>query len=203
MPGSLMRLLDSVVRSGLPSILVVNGRGTVSVYPRQHCYVTDVQDWDSVDTASGDEIRVSPSTWDAPPDDAQPLEELEWRLAYRDALRHGDLDAHALLHLKSWPNLPRLPDELVEPVARICALLWRKPTVGYLIPRVLDLPADQVAHVLRVLQAFGHVSGPSVAAADAAAGLATAADAGTDVPAPVGATIASRFLQRLLRLQAA
>lgn len=202
MPGLLMRLLDGVVRSGMPSILVVDGRGTVSVYPQQHCYVTDVQDWDGVYSASREDIQVRPSTWGAPPDDAQPLEELQWRLAYHDAQRDGNLDAHSLLHLKSWPNLTRLPEELIEPVTRICALLWRKPTVGYLVARVLDLHTDEVMHVVRALQTFGHVSRP-LAVADMSQSATGAGDAETPVPGPGTATIASRFLQRLLRLRAA
>jgi len=204
--GSLMRSLDAAVRSGVPTNFVVSGRGTVSVYPRQHCYVSDVLDWDSVYTATRDEVRVSPSTWGAPPPDAQPLEELQWRLAYHDARQedpsHAGLE---LLHLASWPNLTRLPEELIEPVTCICALLWRKPTVGYLLARVLDLPGDRVAHVVRVLQMFGHVNRPVVAAKGNAAPAAPAApDVSTDPPPGPGAiTTASRFLERLLRLQAA
>lgn len=201
MPGSLMRLLDAVTRSGIPSTLVVNGRGTVSVYPRQNCYVTDVQDWDNVDAEHGEGIRVMPSTWDAPPGDAQPLEELQWRLAYQDARREDDSDAHALLHLQSWPNLTRLPEELIEPATRICALLWRKPTVAFLLPRLLDLPADLVRSVLCALQTFGHVNRPPAPSSQAARPVApTAPEPPSRGAAP---TIATRFLQRLLRLPGA
>jgi hypothetical protein len=200
--GFLMHLLDGAVRSGRPTLLVVDGRGTVSVYPSQHCYVTDVQDWDSVYTASREQIQVRPSTWCGPPGDAQPLEELQWRLAYHDAHWEEGLAAHVLLHLKSWPNLTRLPEELIEPVTRICALLWRKPTVGYLVARVLDLPPEQAGHLLHVLQAFGHVSRPSIAATVAAADAGGAPEAEMAVP-PAVSTFASRFLQRLLRTQAA
>jgi hypothetical protein len=200
LPGSLMRSLDAAVRSGLPTIFVVMGRGTVSVYPRQHCYVSDVQDWDSVYTAASEDIRVAPSTWGTPPQNAQPLEELQWRLAYHDAAQAGTVDSsHALLHLQHWPNLTQLPEELIEPVTRICALLWRKPTVGYLVARVLDLPSDRVAYVVRVLQMFGHVNQPLTASNGPIAEAANDAAA----PQPAKASTASRFFKRLLRLQSA
>lgn len=200
MAGSLMRSLDAAVRSGLPTIFVVMGRGTVSVYPRQNCYVSDVQDWDSVYTAASEDIQVSPSTWGTPPQNAQPLEELQWRLAYHDAAQEGtNVAAHALLQLQHWPNVTQLPEELVEPVTRICALLWRKPTVGYLVSRVLDLPPDRTAHVVRVLQMFGHVSRPAAVAPENISPLAI----DTTEQAPAMASTASRFYKRLLRLATA
>lgn len=199
LPGSLMRSLDAAVRSGLPTIFVVTGRGTVSVYPRQHCYVSDVQDWNSVYAAASEDIRVAPSTWGTPPLNAQPLEELQWRLAYHDAAQSGAIHSdHALLHLEHWPNLTQLPEELIEPVTRICALLWRKPTVGYLVARVLDMPADRASHVLHVLQVFGHVNRPA-----SAAQASTPDTAGEPAPIAATASTASRFLKRLLRLRSA
>ena len=62
-----------------------------------------------------------------------------------------------MIRLQSWPNLTRLPLDLVAPVTQICALLWRKPAVGFLIPRVLDADSAQVFALLEVLQGFGHV----------------------------------------------
>ncbi|WP_119157121.1 hypothetical protein [Caldimonas tepidiphila] len=67
-----------------------------------------------------------------------------------------------LFGLVSWPNLTRLPQELAVPAARICGLLWHKRTAGALIPRVLDLPAGEVAVLLQVLLALGHVEAAGV-----------------------------------------
>lgn len=166
--GSLMRSLDDAVRQGRPSQLSIEGSGTVSVYPRQFCYVTDIQDWETVYAVGSERIHVHPTAWGTPPDTALPLEELRWRAAYHDhwpAPPDQPALGHDLVALNTWPNLPRLPEELLAPVARVCALLWRKPTVGYLIPRVLQLPAHQAFTLLKVLQAFGHVTAPGLSVA--------------------------------------
>jgi hypothetical protein len=63
-----------------------------------------------------------------------------------------------LLQLVSWPNVTRLPDELVIPVTRICALLWKKPTVGYLVPRILDASPQQTHALLQLLRDMRHVA---------------------------------------------
>ena len=159
--SSLMRSLDHAVRQGNPAQLLIGGTGSVSVYPRQHCYVSDINDWDAVYMASAEQIRLGPAPWAAPPAGAMPLEELQWRAAMHSAqlevARRGqNAVPRALIHLVSWPNLTRLPGDLVGPVTRICALLWRKPTVGYLVVRLLDLPPEQVAAVLRALRSAGH-----------------------------------------------
>lgn len=98
----------------------------------------------------------------APPAHALPLSELHWRSAYYGALAHQSPESASwdLFQLASWPNLSRLPEELVVPVTRICALLWRKPTVGFLVPRVLAMPAPQTLALLAVLSDLGHVVKP-------------------------------------------
>lgn len=63
---------------------------------------------------------------------------------------------HVLLRLQRWPNLSRMPAEAdLRITARVCALLARQPTVGFFIPRLLNLPRDEVAPVLAVLQRQG------------------------------------------------
>jgi hypothetical protein len=159
--GSLMRTLDHAVRQGNPAQLLIGGTGSVSVYPRQHCYVTDIIDWDAVYMAGAEQIRLGPALWAAPPAGALPLEELQWRAAMHsaqaDVARSQQPVPRALVQLVSWPNITRLPDELAAPVTRICALLWRKPTVGYLVVRMLDLTPERAGVLLRALRAFGHV----------------------------------------------
>jgi hypothetical protein len=210
-PASLMWSLDRAVRLGDPAQLMIGGSGTVSVYPRQHCYVSDIRDWDAVYAASMAQIRVAPATWGTPPPDALPLEELQWRAAFHTALaeqQSGAAVSHQLVHLLFWPNLTRLPEELIEPVTRICALLWRKPTVGYLVARVLELPQDRTAVILRVLQMFGHVMLPR--ADEPAAGHAACAQRSPAAdsqamaePARAADGMVSRLWKRLLRMQEA
>lgn len=164
--GSLMWSLQCAVRSGLPAQLMIGGSGTVSVYPRQQCYVSDILDWEAVYAASLPQIRVAPASWEVPPPGALPLEELQWRAAFHGAACEMAPQAQlprGLVQLVSWPNVTRLPEELIEPVTRICALLWRKPTVGFLIPRVLELPPERAAAIVRVLQMLGHAHAPGTA----------------------------------------
>jgi hypothetical protein len=71
-----------------------------------------------------------------------------------------DPSSQRLIHLLFWPNLSRLPAEFVAPVTRICALLWCKPTVCFLVPRVLKTPLQETSALLCVLQEFGHVTSP-------------------------------------------
>lgn len=62
-----------------------------------------------------------------------------------------------LVYLKSWPAIPELPEDLAACVTRVCALLAHKPTVGFLVGRVLDLGEDESRRVLQLLHRFGHV----------------------------------------------
>lgn len=172
--------LDRAVGLFSPSVLRVDGCGSISVYPQQNCYVTDIHDWESVFSSGSGQFQVSPMLWVVPPEGALPLSELHWRAAYRhvsDQLVSSESVTRELVQLVSWPNLSRLPEELVVPVTRICALLWRKPTVGFLVPRVLDAPGLETAVLLEVLQGFGHVASvrtlperPEIAQNETAAG---------------------------------
>jgi len=72
------------------------------------------------------------------------------------ATRRVELLDQELLRLRRWPNLTRLPPDVdVGLAARICALLGRKPTVGFLVARMLDLPHARVAPQLAKLRAMG------------------------------------------------
>lgn len=155
----LTNALHHAASQGVPSLFQIDGCGSVSVYPHQHCYVTDIQDWEAAYRSHSGQITIKPVPWGMPPDGALPLMELQWRAAYHGALRNKQfgVEPNDLVRLRSWPNLTRLPPELVAPVTQICALLWRKPAVGFLIPRVLEADLTRVGALLEVLQAFGHI----------------------------------------------
>lgn len=155
----LSNALQRATSHGVPSLFQIDGCGSVSVYPKQNCYVTDIQDWDAAYQSHPEQFTIKSVPWGTPPSGALPLMELEWRAAYHCALWNlqSEVEVNDLIRLQSWPNLTRLPLELVAPVTQICALLWRKPAVGFLIPRVLDADAMQVRALLGVLQGFGHI----------------------------------------------
>lgn len=160
--SSLSGWLDRAMQRDVPTVLKLNGMGSISVYPRQQCYISDVADWGEVFASPGIQFSEAPAMHHPSLDNAHPLSELQWRAAYHVVLANGSPESVTwdLFQLVSWPNLSRLPEELVEPVTRICALLWRKPTVGFLVSRVLAMPAHQALAVLTVLRDQGHVVSP-------------------------------------------
>lgn len=91
----------------------------------------------------------------APADGWLTLDDLTARLSDRSTGWSRAMLDQQLLALVSWPDLTRWPHLEVQSLARICALLSRKPTVGFLVPRVLALPAPQTQTQLLLLYANG------------------------------------------------
>lgn len=63
----------------------------------------------------------------------------------------------SVLQLASWPPLSDLLLETAPDITRICALLARKPSVGMLIPVILDIPPQVTYSLLDTLYAKGHI----------------------------------------------
>jgi len=63
----------------------------------------------------------------------------------------------SLLHLVSWPSLTHLPEDLQPTVARICALLARRPTTGSLLPVLLGRSEARVFPLIEALRLCGHL----------------------------------------------
>lgn len=62
-----------------------------------------------------------------------------------------------VLHLASWPPLHHLLQDSAPHLARICALLARRPSAGMLIPLMLDMPPQIAYPLLETLHAGGHI----------------------------------------------
>jgi hypothetical protein len=90
----------------------------------------------------------------------------------------------ALLQLSGWPPLTRLPPEADrETVARLCALLACKPTMGFMVGPLLALPLERVRPALATLYRHGCLRMLSVAVlADAAAEEGPGATVPGDLP---------------------
>lgn len=69
---------------------------------------------------------------------------------------------YSVLKLYSWPELSRVPSDLVLDAARVCALLAVRPTSAPLIARLLDLPRERVAHIVELLHLYGHLDGSAM-----------------------------------------
>lgn len=62
-----------------------------------------------------------------------------------------------ILHLVSWPSLHLLLGSSAPQITRICALLARRPSVGMLIPVILNLPPHIVHPLLETLHTKGYI----------------------------------------------
>lgn len=165
------QVLNQVAQQNNAVALHIPGCGGLSVYPQQQCYAADISDWVAAFQAPFIEVRhcalplpLSLSL-SLPSSNVQPLLELQWRaahhwVAHKPALQIG---IHQLVWLLNWPNLTRLPAELVAPVTQVCALLWRKPAVAYLVPRVLHIEPVKAQLLLELMRSFGHIELSSLA----------------------------------------
>lgn len=155
----LMAFLDRAMRLDRPTLISIEGHGSISIYPHQRTYTTDIRDWASVPFYEIAGIRAAAVVWNTPPADSMPLSELRWLAALHQARRAIDAQPlpRGLVKLRHWPDLCALPESLAAPIVRICALLWRKPTASILMPRILESSAQETHALLWVLQAFGHV----------------------------------------------
>lgn len=92
---------------------------------------------------------------------------------------HEDIRSR-LLYVKQWPDLSKEPAMRVGDIARICALLSRKPTVGFFVSREVGIPAGDAEAILNQLHETGCV-GIFRTSSDA---LKAAHSASVAVPAP-------------------
>ena len=73
-----------------------------------------------------------------------------------------------VLYLVSWPSLQHRLGNSAPQIARICALLARRPTVGMLIPVILNLPPHIAHPLLETLYADGCIRMAGTTAAPSA-----------------------------------
>ncbi|MPM40928.1 hypothetical protein SDC9_87577 [bioreactor metagenome] len=100
-----------------------------------------------------------------------------------------------VLKLVSWPDLNVVPQQHQAVVARICALLTRKPSAGHLIPLILAAPEREVLQDIANLVRMGHVAVATLAFADPAA---QQADTSTAAPVQERKPVESSFRRSLV-----
>lgn len=145
--------------------------GYVTVFPQEQLYATNILDIEclsglSSDTAQFRVLQEMPEMPEKP--QAQPLNQLHWKLTLQ-RLHNQPQNyefQYSVVKLQSWPSLAYLPEEAVPAVARICALLARKPTTASLIPLTLGLPEAQVFALIEVLRLNGHLQANGLAPSD-------------------------------------
>ncbi|KHK49123.1 hypothetical protein PI87_27075 [Ralstonia sp. A12] len=65
------------------------------------------------------------------------------------------------VYLHAWPDLIGMPADQLPAMARICALVNRKPMVASLIPLILDLPKTEVFIALERLRDLSCIHMPA------------------------------------------
>lgn len=157
--SQLLTTLQNSIRLDAPSMISIQGHGSISIYPDEGTYATDICDWHSLPFGDGSGIRVSSGVWGIAPQGSAPVGELRWLLAYHGASHQPDTKPvpRGLVKLVYWPDLSEVPEELAAPIVRICALLWRKPTASTLMAQVMGAPTAQTSALLGMLQDFGHI----------------------------------------------
>lgn len=201
----LMATVDRALHRDGPTRISIQGHGSISIYPNERAYTADIHDWDSLPMADASGIQLTASVWATPPVDSMPVGTLQWLAAYHHAcqLLQAGQASHGLVKLLRWPDLADVPQELAPAVARICALLWRKPFASILMPHVLVADSTQTAALLLVLQDMDCVdinSGFADRMSPDAANMAEAAGGGRhpdSAGTPPTARVIARLWQRL------
>lgn len=99
-----------------------------------------------------------------------------------------------VLHLVSWPSLQHLLGSAAPQITRICALLARRPSVGMLIPVILNIPPHVAHPLLEMLYADGYIRLAGSAA------IAPSAPAPRPKAAPVSSEASASDISFLARL---
>ena len=82
----------------------------------------------------------------------------DWSIAYAVTIRRLDNQFMlCLLRLESWPNLSEMHGDLVDAMKLVCALLVKRPMVGFLVARRLKLPVEKTYALLSILHTKGHI----------------------------------------------
>lgn len=152
--------LQSAMLAPNPVRVTFPESGYVVLDPLRERYDSDIEDWASVPALNGEAVQMAPLTQAMAEPCGLPLSRLKWAVTL--GCLHGQpLDNYQfkynLIRLASWPCLTHLPEPVIPQVARICALLARKPTIASLIPLTLGLSEEQVFPVIEALRLNNHL----------------------------------------------
>ncbi len=155
----LFRTLAGAAQLEAPTIVMISGHGSVSIYPGELAYTSDILDWAALPMIDERAVKVTSSVWSEAPRYARPIAELHWRMLFYSALQTCDglSSRPGLLMLVRWPDLGDIPDNMAGPVARICALLWCKPCVSATVSTVLGGDFWQTEALIQALRSLGFV----------------------------------------------
>ena len=148
-----------------PTRVCFSGSRYVSVFPDHGYYHSNILDSELSSFVGSD---VAPLTFLQ--DDntnntklqGQPLVGLCWslllqRLEQQQRQAQDYSFRFNVVRLMSWPSLTHLPAEIQPTMARLCALLARRPSTASLLPLLLNLPEAEVFILIEALHLHGHI----------------------------------------------
>lgn len=178
--------LQNAMRAPYPTTVEFPDSGYVTVFPQEQLYMTDILDIKCLSDLSSDTAQFKVLQDTTGKREVQPLNQLHWTLTLQ-RLRSDPQNyefQYSVLKLQSWPSLAYLPEEITPAVARICALLARKPTTASLIPLTLGLPEAEVFALIEVLRLNGHLQANGFSLQDSAQRNADAQEALSNASQP-------------------
>lgn len=176
----------------------------VSVFPGQGRYDSNIEDWAAPSLFAPDAAEPVPLADGAPAGDRRLLIDLRWTLILQGlSQQQGQPQDYpfrfSLVRLVSWPSLIHLPPDIQPAVARLCALLARKPSAASLLPLLLELPESQVFLLIEALRLHGHLQVSAIAAeSDSAAGAPAQTHSGSETGAQATPSLVAKIWQRLI-----
>jgi hypothetical protein len=141
----------------------------VSVFPDHGRYDSNIQDWTLPSLVNPDMAPLTYMQEDNSKPQGRPLVGLCWNLLLQHLtqLQRQPQDypfQFKVVRLVSWPSLTHLPPEVQPSMARLCALLARKPSAASLLPLLLNLAESQVFMLIEALHLHGHIQVADMAA---------------------------------------
>lgn len=160
--GYLPVWLQKAMSAPHPTRVHFSDASYVSVFPDEGRYDSNVQDWAQPTVISPEEAPLTFLLVNSIKPQGQPLIGLCWHLLVQHLaqLQRQPPDypfRFQMVRLLSWPSLSHVPQDIQLSMARLCALLARKPSVASLLPLLLKLPESQVFMLIEALHLHGHV----------------------------------------------
>lgn len=160
--GYLPVWLQKAMSASQPTRMRFADASYVSVFPGEGCYDSNVRDWAQPTVISPEEGPLTFLLDNNVKPQGQPLVGLCWHLLLQRLaqLQRQPQDypfRFQMVRLLSWPSLPHLPQDIQPSMARLCALLARRPSAASLLPLLLKLPESQVFMLIEALLLHGHV----------------------------------------------
>lgn len=187
-----------------PTRVCFAGSRYVSVFPNHGRYDSNIQDWALSSLVSPNMAPLIPLQDDDARPKGLPLVGLCWKLLLQRLaqLQRQPQDypfQFKVVRLVSWPSLTHLPQEVQPSMARLCALLARRPSAASLLPLLLNLPESQVFMLIEALHLHDHIQVVDTAAKPDGLSLSDRPQAqAPEAIAPAVSSLIANIWQRLL-----